>query len=176
TTRIHGGPGVCRSAVRLPGIGPSASSAFYLLALPLAVITLVIARWIDGAKLGAGLFAIHDDEDVAEVMGVPTFRCKMIAFGISCALAGIAGGIHALFVSYVTVGETFSIVVPLTVVLMSVLGGTRHWAGPAVGAAIITALLYAFTASNYAVAGRAAVGLILIVVILFMPQGVLGQV
>ena len=57
------------------------------------------------AKLGAGLFAIHDDEDVAEVMGVPTYRCKLAAFALSCALAGMAGGIHALFVSYVTVGE-----------------------------------------------------------------------
>ena len=67
-------------------------------------------------------------------MGVPTYRYKLAAFAISCALAGVAGGIHALFVSYVTVGEMFSITVPLTVVLMSVLGGTRHWAGPAVGA------------------------------------------
>ena len=55
----------------------------------------------------------------------------------------MAGGIHALFVSYVTVGEIFTITVPLTVVLMSVLGGTRHWAGPAVGAVAITLLLYA---------------------------------
>jgi branched-chain amino acid transport system permease protein len=89
-------------------------------------------------------------------------------------LAGVAGGIHALFVSYVTAGETFSIIVPLTVVLMSVLGGTRFWAGPAVGAAVITALLYAFTAGNHAIAGKAVFGAILIVVILFMPQGVLG--
>ena len=50
----------------------------------------------------------------------------------------MAGGIHALFLSYVTVGEVFTITVPLTVVLMSVLGGTRHWAGPAVGAVAIT--------------------------------------
>jgi len=48
--------------------------------------------------------------------------------------------------------------VPLYVVLMSVLGGSRHWFGPAVGAAVVTALLYAFTAGDYAVAGRAAVG------------------
>src|SRR5438445_5467487 len=133
-----------------------------------------MARWIYAAKLGTGLFAIHDDEDVAEVMGVPTFRCKMIAFGTSCALAGIAGGIHALFVSYVTVGETFSIVVPLTVVLMSVLGGTRHWAGPAVGAAIITTLLYAFTAGDHPVAGKAVFGGVLIGVILFLPDRGLG--
>ena len=87
----------------------------------------------------------------------------------------MAGGIHALFVTYVTVGETFSITVPLTVVLMSVLGGTRHWAGPAIGAAAITALMYAFTAGDYAIAGKAVVGVVLIVVILFMPQGLLGR-
>ena len=57
----------------------------------------------------------------------------------------MAGGIHAMYVSYVTVGETFSITVPLYVVLMSVLGGARHWLGPAVGATLITASLYAFT-------------------------------
>ena len=142
----------CRSS------GRRASSTFYLLALALALATRgdrlrVIAR----ARLGLGLFAIHDDEDVAEVMGVPTFRYKLAAFALSCALAGVAGGIHALFVSYVTVGETFSITVPLTVVLMSVLGGTRHWAGPAIGAAVITALLYAFTAGDHAIAGKAVV-------------------
>ncbi|RZA12753.1 MAG: ATP-binding cassette domain-containing protein, partial [Lysobacteraceae bacterium] len=82
--------------------------------------------------------------------------------------------IHALFVSYVTAGETFNITVPLTVVLMSVLGGTRHWAGPAVGAVAITCLMYAFTAGNSAVAGKAAVGAILVVVILFLPNGLLG--
>ena len=93
---------------------------------------------------------------------------------LSSALAGIAGGIHALFISYVTAAETFSIIVPLTVVLMSVLGGTRHWAGPAVGATLITVISYASTAGDYPLAGKAAVGAILIVVILFMPEGVLG--
>ena len=73
------------------------------------------------------------------------------------------------------VSETFSIIVPLSVVLMSVLGGTRHWAGPAVGAALITGLLYAFTAGDHALAGKVVFGLVLIVVILFMPDGVLGR-
>ena len=174
-TSIDGGPGVYLSAVAVPTIGPSAASSFYLLALTIAVVTLLISRWIYAAKLGTGLFAIRDDEDAAEVMGVPTFRCKMIALGLSCALAGIAGGVHGLFVSYVTAGETFSIVVPLTVVLMSVLGGTRHWAGPAVGGAIITTLLYAFTAGDHPVLGKAVFGAMLIVVILFLPDGVLGR-
>ncbi len=174
-TPIDGGPGILMSGVALPALMPSPSSTFYVLALILLVATLAIARGIYRAKLGLGLFAIHDDEDAAEVLGVPTYRYKLLAFGLSCALAGIAGGIHAMFISYVTVGETFSIVVPLNVVLMSVLGGTRHWFGPAVGATAITGLLYAFTTSDYPVAGRAAVGLILIVVILFMPDGLLGR-
>lgn len=174
-TPIDGGPGVYLSGVAIPKLFPSPSSTFYLLALIAAAATLGIAYAVYRSRLGAGLFAIHDDEDVAEVVGVPTFRYKIVAFGISCALAGVAGGIHALFVSYVTVSETFSILVPLSVVLMSVLGGTRHWLGPALGAAVVTALLYAFTAGNYPVAGRAAVGLILIVVILFLPGGLLGR-
>jgi len=174
-TPLDGGPGVYLSAVPLPKLGPSASSMFYLLSLGLAFATVLIAYLVRRARLGRGLFAIHDDEDVAEVMGVPTYRFKLAAFALSCSLAGIAGGIHALFVSYVTVGETFSITVPLTVVLMSILGGTRHWAGPAIGATVITALMYAFTAGDYAIAGKALVGMVLILVILFMPQGLLGR-
>ena len=174
-TPIDGGPGVYLSAVPIPAIGPSPSATFYLLALALVLLVLWVAYYIFHNRLGSGLFAIHDDEDVAEVQGVPTYRFKLQALAISCGFAGVAGGIHALFVSYVTASEVFNIVVPLNVVLMSVLGGSRHWLGPAVGATAITALLYAFTAGDYAVVGRAAIGLILIVVILFMPDGILGQ-
>lgn len=174
-TPIDGGNGVSLAAVPVPAIGPTPSSTFYLLALVAATVTLLVAWRITQTKFGAGLFAIHDDEDAAEVMGVPTYRYKLVALGISCALAGVAGGIHALFLSYVTVGEVFTITVPLTVVLMSVLGGTRHWAGPAIGAVAITLLLYTFTAANHAVAGKAMVGVILIAAILFMPDGILPR-
>jgi branched-chain amino acid transport system permease protein len=175
-TPIDGGNGVSLAAVAVPRIGPTQSSTFYLLALATAAVTLLVAWWIAQSKLGAGLFAIHDDEDAAEVMGVPTYRYKLIALGASCALAGVAGGIHALFLNYVTVGEVFTITVPLTVVLMSVLGGARHWAGPAIGAVAITLLLYSFTAADFAVAGKAMVGVVLIAAILFMPDGILPRI
>lgn len=174
-TPIDGGGGVYLIGVEMPRWFASASSVFYVLALAAAVGTLLIAHGVQRSKLGTGLFAIHDDEDVAEVMGVPTFRYKIRAFALSCALAGIAGGIQAVFISYVTVGETFSIIVPLSVVLMSVLGGTRHWLGPAIGAIVVQALLYSFTAGNYPIVGRAAVGFVLIIVIFFLPEGILGR-
>jgi branched-chain amino acid transport system permease protein len=174
-TPIDGGPGVYMSAVAVPQIGPTASGTFYLLALGVAVLTVLASLAVYHSRFGTGLFAIHDDEDVAEVMGVPTYRFKLGAFALSCGLAGVVGGVHALFVSYVTTGDTFTIAMPLTVVLMSVLGGTRHWAGPIVGATAITLLLYAFTGGDSAIIGKGLTGLVLIVVILFMPEGLLGQ-
>ena len=174
-TPIDGGPGVYLNAVPVPRLGPSPTSSLYLMMLAAAVATLLASWAIRHSRFGAGLFAIHDDEDAAEVMGVPTYRWKLAALAVSCALAGLAGGIHALFISYVTTAETFNLTVPLTVVLMSILGGTRHWAGPAIGAVAITCLLFAFTGGEYAVLGKGAIGLILVIGILFMPEGVMGK-
>ena len=174
-TPIDGGPGIYLSGVAVPTLAPTPSGTFYVLALALAVVTLVASRAIARSKLGVGLFAIHDDEDAAEVMGVPTYRYKLVALAISCALAGAAGGVQALFVQYVTTNSTFNITVPLTVVLMSVLGGTRHWAGPALGAIAITILLYASTAADQAIAGKAITGAILVAAVLFLPNGLLGS-
>jgi branched-chain amino acid transport system permease protein len=174
-TPIDGGPGVYLNAVPVPKLGPSPTSSLYLMMLAAAVLTLLVSWAIRHSRFGAGLFAIHDDEDAAEVMGVPTYRWKLAALAVSCALAGLAGGIHALFISYVTTAETFNLTVPLTVVLMSILGGTRHWAGPAIGAVAITCLLFAFTGGEYAVLGKGVIGLILVIGILFMPEGVMGR-
>jgi branched-chain amino acid transport system permease protein len=173
--KVDGGPGI-QVMADIPKLAPTASGSLYLLMLAIAVATVWIAHAVFYSRFGTGLFAIHDDEDVGEVMGVPTYRFKLAAFCLSCALAGLAGGIHAVFVSYVTVAETFSIALAVNVVLMSALGGTRHWLGPAVGAVVITALLYGFTAGQAPVLGRALVGVILIAVIVLMPQGILGMV
>ncbi|HEY7611282.1 MAG TPA: branched-chain amino acid ABC transporter ATP-binding protein/permease [Alphaproteobacteria bacterium] len=171
-TPIDGGPGVYLSAVPLPDIAGSPTATIYVLGLGLAVISIGTAYAVAHSRLGLGLFAIHDDEDVAEAKGVPTFRYKMIAFAISAGIAGAVGAVHAMYVSYVTVGETFGITVPVYVVLMSVLGGMRHWLGPAVGAALIGASLFAFTGGASATIGRAVVAFGLIAVILLLPEGV----
>ena len=175
-TRLDGGPGVYLSNVPLPRLVASPTGTFYLLALGLAVLTLAAAYTITSSRLGLGLFAIHDDEDVAEVEGVPTFAYKLVAFALSAGIAGVAGGIHAMYVSYLTVPDTFSITVPLYVVLMSVLGGARHWLGPAVGAALITASLYAFTGGQQAILGRAVVAFVLILIVLLLPEGLVPAV
>ncbi|HSV48607.1 MAG TPA: branched-chain amino acid ABC transporter ATP-binding protein/permease [Ramlibacter sp.] len=171
-TPIDGGAGVYLSNVPLPTFGTSVPGAIYLLGLVLAVAALATSRWIYHSRLGAGLLAIHDDEDVAEVKGVPTMRFKLAAFATSSAIAGAVGAIHAAYVGYVTVGDTFAITIPLYVVLMSILGGARHWVGPAIGATLITIALSLVVGGGHAEVGRAGVALALIVVILVLPEGI----
>ena len=173
-TPIDGGPGVYLMGVDLPTVGPAPASTFYYLGLGLVILSVGIAWWLFHARAGLGLLAIHDDEDAAEVNGVPTFWLKMGAFALSSFLAGVMGGVHAMYVSYVTVGETFNITVPLTVVLMSVLGGSRHWAGPMIGGILITLLMNAFTAGGSAIVGKIVIGLVLTAAVLIMPLGILG--
>jgi branched-chain amino acid transport system permease protein len=171
-TPIDGGGGIFMSAVPLPAIAATPNGTIYVLGFVLCVATLAIAWWVAHSRLGMGLFAIHDDEDVAEAKGVPTLRYKLIAFALSAGIAGAVGGVHAMYVGFITVSGTFELTVPLYVVLMSVLGGSRSWFGPAIGATVITALLYAFISGGEAMVGRAIVGVILISAILWLPDGV----
>lgn len=173
-TPIDGGPGVYLMGVDIPALGPAPASTFYYLGLLMAALCVGVAWWLLQSRAGLGLLAIHDDEDVAEVHGIATFGLKMKAFALSSFFAGMMGSIHALYVSYVTVGETFNITVPLTVVLMSVLGGSRHWAGPMLGAILTTLLLNAFTEGNSALVGKIIIGLVLTGAVLIMPNGILG--
>lgn len=172
-TPLDGGAGVFMSAVPLPELLSTQTATIYILGFAICVLTVTTAWWVAHARLGMGLYAIHDDEDVAEAKGVPTFRYKIAAFALSAAIAGAVGAIHAMYVGFVTVAGTFELTVPLYVVLMSVLGGSRHWAGPAVGATVITALLYAFISGGEAILGRAIVALILILAILWLPEGII---
>jgi len=173
-TKIDGGPGVFLAAVPIPTLLGAPATTLYHLALAVALLSAFAALAIYRSRWGMGLFAIRDDEDVAEVLGVPTYRYKLVAFALSCFIAGLIGGIHAMFVTYVTVAETFSVGLAVDAIMMAALGGTRFWYGPALGAVIVTALTQSLTGGESAVLNRALIGAILIVVIVFLPDGVAG--
>jgi branched-chain amino acid transport system permease protein len=122
--------------------------------------------------LGQGLFAIRDDEAVAEGLGVPTFRYKMIVLAISCFFAGLSGGLHALQINYVAVESVFNLRIPLFVILMSILGGSRHWLGPVLGAIIIHTLSDRFSSAQLEFLNQVIIGLLLILMVLFMREGI----
>ena len=174
-TPIDGGLGVYLISVQVPEVFGSSTGTFYLLGLFFAAFSLWCAWKITRSRLGIGLFAINDDEDVAEVKGVPTFRYKILAFAISSGIAGAVGSVYAIYVSYVTVGDTFDITVIMYPVVMTIFGGARHWLGPAFGAVVIWTALYTAATGPDASIGRAVVALGLILTVLLLPTGVMPE-
>jgi branched-chain amino acid transport system permease protein len=172
TDSIDGGFGVRLGSVQPPAFLGSFSTMMYILSLVIALITVFIAYSIYYSRFGLGLFAIRDDEEVAEGLGVPTFRYKMTVFSISCFLIGVSGALHALQIGYITVEGTFALRVPLFVILMSVLGGRQHWFGPVIGAVVIYTLTDTFSQASIEYLNQIIIGSLLIVMILFLREGI----
>lgn len=137
---VDGGQGTTLSPPPFPAALGTFQQFQYLLALAAATLAVAVAYAVQHSRAGSALTAIHDNEDVAEVLGVPTFRYKMIAIVASGVLGGIAGSVYALQIGFVTVESVFGLTIPLFVIVMGVLGGRSHWLGPVIGAVLIVTL------------------------------------
>ena len=169
---IDGGTGIFMTGTPLPEFLGDFTTAAYRLTLAIALLTVLAAYLIYDSRLGWGLFSIRDDEPVAEGLGVPTFRYKMVALGTNALFAGLMGGVWALQLGFVTVDDVFNIRVPLFVILMSVLGGMGHWMGPVVGAVIITTLTDRLNSAGLADVNQIIIGGMLVVLALAVREGV----
>jgi len=123
--------------------------------------------------------AIRENETRATAIGYPVYRYKLLCFVISGAIAGLAGALIANQTSYVG-PALLHWVQSGTLMIMVILGGVgRFWGGP-VGAVVLLALEEAFSGSpllgEYALHWQLPVGLILLAVVLFAPQGIAGLV
>jgi branched-chain amino acid transport system permease protein len=109
----------------LPLEATAAKGVFYETMLVLAIIAVVILRWISSSKLGAGLIAIREDEDVARTICINATALKMQAFLISAFLTGMVGGIYSYYRTYVHPTIVFDTNISILVVLMALFGGSR---------------------------------------------------
>ena len=122
-----------------------------------------------------GLRAISQDEVKAEVAGVPTSQYKILAFAISAIFVGIAGALWGSYLTYLKPSLFLTIGIATHMVLMTVLGGKGTVAGPIVGAVVFIAInefLVARLGSTEL--NIVAVGLLLVLVLLFFPKGIEG--
>jgi branched-chain amino acid transport system permease protein len=120
------------------GIHRRDSDHEFLLDLLDAVLTIVITRNIALSTFGRALFAIRSDEIAAEAMGINTTRNKVMAFVVSAALAGVAGGLSGqLFANPLNPPEPELREVD-EVIVMIVLGGIGSITGAVLGATILT--------------------------------------
>lgn len=149
---------------------------YYIFVVALALALFVWWR-IDRSRFGMGLKAVREDEDKARALGVPTFWSKLVAFVWSAVFTGLAGGLYALWFGDLDPVFQFSILLGAYMVLMALLGGVRELFGPVVGA-IVVGLAVEFFKAEFGDTQfhLVATGLLLAVVVLFMPEGVIPAV
>jgi branched-chain amino acid transport system permease protein len=150
---------------------------FYFSLLALLILTIATSAWVRRSKLGLGLFAIQDDEDRAEGLGIRTPVYKMLAFVLGSMFIGTAGGIYGYYVTFLDPHAMFDIVASVLMVLAALLGGRGTVWGPVLGAFILEPLAE-FTNTGLGGPQAGAVrlivfGVLLGAVVLFLPQGVL---
>ena len=147
---------------------------FYEAMLGLLVVALLVLRWVEKSKMGIGLAAIREDELAAQTLGVNTTGLKMRAFVLSAFLTGMIGGIYAYYQSYLHPSFVFDTLISINIVLMALFGGRLSWLGPLLGATILSAVNEALTIQVDAFVARVVFGLLLMVVILFLPNGLMS--
>jgi branched-chain amino acid transport system permease protein len=137
----------------------------------LALVVIFLAR-LRHSRMGRAFEAVKLDETAAEAMGVNVTRAKLIAFATGAFVAGVGGGLyahHAVFIQY----DNFDFKRGVDIAMYMVLGGMDVFYGPLLGAFIIT---YLSTALQFLADWRWEVwGIIVILVMIFRPQGILGR-
>jgi branched-chain amino acid transport system permease protein len=149
-------------------------SIFYEIFLGLALLTTLYVRRVEHSKFGLGLASIREDEEVAQTLTIDTAAIKVKAFILSAFFPGVAGGIYAYYISYIHPDIVFDINISILIVLMAIAGGGRTWAGPLLGAALITTINELLSLFVRPESARVIYGAMFIAVIIFMPDGMVA--
>jgi branched-chain amino acid transport system permease protein len=158
----------------LPG-GPDFAGRVFLYAmLAVLVLSLLMTVWVDRGRLGFALRCIQQNEDAADMVGVDVVRAKTAAFTLSALGCGTVGAISASWVAYISPGDAVSILLTLKVPVMVLLGGSGTVAGPVIGAASFVLIEQAVW-SRFLDFNQAALGIVVVLLIFFLPGGVLGR-
>lgn len=146
---------------------------FYYMMFSVVLLIIGTTFWFEKSKFGKALMAIREAELAAEVSGVNTFYCKLIAFSISAFTAGIIGGIYAYWMTFLYPGDAFNVLLTMRMIIMAFLGGAGTLLGPIIGAAFLAAIeeiLWAEFKYTYLI----IVGFIVVFVVLVLPRGLVG--
>lgn len=141
----------------------------------LTVIVVIASYWIKFSRFGLGLLSIREDEDAAMVMGVRTPSAKTWAYVLSAIIPGILGVIFFFRNSSVEPGGAFRLHRSIEFIVMVMLGGQGTVLGPIVGATTYEALRsFLLTSPLFKDLQLAFAGLLLLLIVLFVPTGVVG--
>lgn len=147
--------------------------AFFTM-LVLAVGAVIMARWIERSWLGRSLRAIRASEPAAECAGVPTLRLKLLVCALSGGIIAMAGAPYPTYSSFVDPASAFSLTIGLNALAMPLIGGTKTWVGPVVGAILLASLQQIATVTISSEFNILVVGVMLIAFVALAPEGLLG--
>jgi branched-chain amino acid transport system permease protein len=118
---------------------------WYWLTLVVIIIVLLLVGNLERSRVGRAWIAIREDEDAAEIMGVPTFKYKVWAFAIGASVGGLSGALFAGQVGFVN-NQKFDVQTSILFLAAVVLGGSGNKVGAILGGAIVAYIPLRFTA------------------------------
>ncbi|GAB4273986.1 MAG: branched-chain amino acid ABC transporter permease [Deferrisomatales bacterium] len=154
-----------------------AKEPYYFLILALAVGTFVLMELLVKSKWGYYFVAIREDQDAAESLGIDTTRYKTIALTISGVVTGMVGAFYTCYMGFIDPEVVFALhdISIITIMVVMVGGVATRW-GPLVGALIMIVLSELIrTLPAIGTAHQTLFGILLIVIIIFLPNGVVGD-
>jgi branched-chain amino acid transport system permease protein len=149
--------------------GPIRGAPYFYIVLVVAVLCLLALYRMEKTKLGSLLKAISESDALGESVGISVMRYKLLAFVVGCFFAGVVGSLYA-HLTAVIAPQDFSYHLSLLALVYVVVGGRADFAGPIVGAVLLTLLGQPLAKLGYY--ESVAYGLALILAMIFMPNGV----
>ena len=150
-------------------------AGFGLYALGLLALVTAVTLLVEHTRVGLLLQAIKNDEDAARSVGVRVLRWKVTAAAVSAALTALGGTLYAQYLQVIEPSSVFNWEVSVQLALIAIIGGWGNWLGAIVGSVFLTPLaigLRAWLGGSYAGLHLVVYGPILIVSVLFIPEGV----
>lgn len=148
---------------------PADKVSFYYLALALTVLMLFVIVRLMRSKTGLAMLAMRDGEDAAESLGVNLTQMKLMVFGLSAFIVGIAGAFYAHYLSILTPASAVGVDLMISIIAMVLVGGLGTISGPLVGAVVLTLLIEVMRdLENYRLLGY---GALIVVIVMFLPKG-----
>ncbi len=171
---------------------------FYYIGLVIAIAVILATRLVQNSKLGYYFQAIREDQDAAHSLGINLTLYKNAALAISAVFTSLAGSLYGLYVGFIDPGTVLDLGLSVQIVMTCIIGGIGTILGPMIGAVVLVPFSEALRSNMIAQAlidsglvkedsplgtflkeqlSHAHVliyGILLVVVILFMPDGILG--
>jgi len=151
------------------------STKTYWMVLAVAVVSIIASEIFRRTRIHFALTSIRNDEIVAKSSGIDVFRYLVLIFVVTSAIQGIAGGAYAHIYGFVSPEGSFSLDFTLLPIAMALLGGMHSTWGPVVGA-VLLGVVSEFLKLRIPYGHLLVYGLIIVIAILFFPQGIVGTI